>query len=191
MNAVWVITSQYCGLFSTLDECGWMSLEFTHWWPSDSYRGHKKYFFICILLCKTYTLHAFVSQLSSVHKQLRSRKIWGDTALSSACQSMTAFHSAVHRDTGILSFSLMLSALCWSSMHVLSVCTDPFLSSFVDPSQVNDNLNPSWVNFPSSCSSLVLVTRTADVYVCGFTVGTTFSPEMIQTAQNLPAGTSS
>lgn len=54
MNAVWVITSQYCGLFSTLDECGWMSLEFTHWWPSDSYRGHKKYFYLHITVQDIY-----------------------------------------------------------------------------------------------------------------------------------------
>ncbi len=82
--------------------------------------------------------------------------------------------------------------LCVDHSHTscLSVPT-PSWALLWSPAQVNDNLNPSGVNFPSSCSSLVLVTRTADVYVCGFTVGTTFSPEMIQTAQNLPAGTSS
>lgn len=94
-------------------------------------------------------------------------------------------------------FSLMFPALCWSIMHILSVLNRFWGPLWLwTPAQVNDNLNPSWVHFLSSCSSLVLVTKTAALClcVCGShtcTLGTNLSPEMTQTAQNLPMGTSS
>lgn len=102
-----------------------------------------------------------------VHKQPRSQKIWGGSVLRSACQSMTPFHLAVYRDTGIHYFSLMFPGLCWSIMPVLSVLTPSWVLLWLwTQAQVNDNLNPSWVHFLSSCSSLVLVTRTAVLCVC-------------------------
>ncbi len=91
----------------------------------------------------------------------------------------------------ILSFSLMLPALCWSIMHVLSLYR-PLLELFLwTPAQVNDNLNPSefisshpvqvkfWLQEPQLC-------------VCvWFYCGTKFSPRNDTNSTNLPVGTSS